>query len=170
MNDASNTSPSQWSRIWAPHRREYIDNLAGRYGEGDCPFCLVDDNQDLVVYRGEFTYAVLNLYPYNAGHVLICTNRHVALYDELTAAERQELGELTASAMKTLRKASGCEGFNIGMNQGAIAGAGVADHLHQHVVPRWAADINFMPIIAGTKVMPQMLSDTRKLLSELWCE
>ncbi len=170
MNDASNARPSAWDRIWAPHRREYIDKFAGRYSDGDCPFCLGDGNQELVVHRGELAYVLLNLYPYNAGHVLICPYRHVPLYDELTVVERHEIAELTGSAMRTLRKASGCEGFNIGMNQGAIAGAGVAGHLHQHVVPRWAADINFMPIIAGTKVMPEMLEDTRALLSELWCE
>jgi len=168
MVDGSNSPVSEWDRIWAPHRREYIENLAGRFSSDDCPFCLRHDNQDLVVHRGDLAYVVLNLYPYNAGHVLVCTNRHVALYDELTDPERHEVSDLTRAAMRTLRAITKCEGFNIGMNQGAIAGAGVAGHLHQHVVPRWAADINFMPIIAGTKVMPEMLADTQKLLSEGW--
>ncbi len=168
MEERQGTGPAHWDRIWAPHRREYIDNLAGRFDSSDCPFCLNGTNESLVVQRGEHAFVMLNLYPYNAGHLLVCTYRHVALYDELSPQEREEVGELTAQAMRTLREVSQCEGFNIGMNQGAIAGAGVAGHLHQHVVPRWAADINFMPIIAGTKVMPELLSETRDRLLKGW--
>ncbi len=110
----------------------------------------------------------MNLYPYNAGHVLICANRHVADLTDLTAQERAEISELTAHAMTTLRKVSSPAGFNLGMNQGAISGAGVADHIHQHVVPRWGGDANFMPIIGQTKVLPQLLSETRAALAANW--
>ena len=111
---------------------------------------------------------MLNLYPYNSGHLMVVPVRHVASYDELDAAETEELGALTKASMRTLRKASGAQGFNIGMNQGQVAGAGIAEHLHQHVVPRWGGDSNFMPIVARTKVLPQLLRDTRQLLADAW--
>ena len=110
----------------------------------------------------------MNLYPYNAGHLLICAYRHVADLTDLTEVERNEIFELTSTAMKVLRKVSGAKGFNLGMNQGAISGAGVAEHIHQHVVPRWAGDANFMPIIGQTKVLPQLLSETRSELTAAW--
>jgi ATP adenylyltransferase len=122
----------------------------------------------LIVARGEQAYVVMNLYPYNAGHLLICTNRHVAELPDLTESERNEVQALTAHAMKVLRKVSRAVGFNIGLNQGAVSGAGVADHFHQHVVPRWAGDANFMPIIGKTKVLPQLLKESRAQLSAGW--
>jgi ATP adenylyltransferase len=136
-----------------------------------CPFCRIpklSDQEGLIVARGEFAYAVMNLYPYNAGHLLICAYRHVADLTELTKAERDEISDMTAHAMITLRKVSSPEGFNLGMNQGAISGAGVAEHIHQHVVPRWSGDANFMPLIGQTKVMPVLLSQTRDELSAAW--
>ena len=96
---------------------------------------------------------LLNLYPYNSGHLLVCPYRHVATYDEATAEEVAEIGSLTQTAMRVLTETAHAHGFNIGMNQGRIAGAGIAEHLHQHVVPRWALDSNFFPIIAGTKAL-----------------
>ena len=113
-------------------------------------------------------YAVLNLYPYNAGHVLICPYRHVADYTELTQDETAEFAEFTKRAVRALRQASGAQGFNIGINLGSVAGAGIAAHLHQHVVPRWGGDTNFMPVTGRTRVLPQLLADTRKLLAEAW--
>ena len=118
--------------------------------------------------RGTTVYAVLNLYPYNAGHLMLCPYRHVAGYDDLTLDEVAELGRFTQLAMVTLREVSAPHGFNIGMNQGPIAGAGIAGHLHQHVVPRWGGDSNFMPVIAATKVLPQLLADTRTLVAAAW--
>jgi ATP adenylyltransferase len=165
--------PEAWDRIWAPHRAAYLADEAGTFDEDSCPFCIaqeVDDAAGLVVIRRKVSFVVLNKYPYNSGHLLICTNRHVPLYDELTTEEILEIGELTAQSMRTLRKASGAKGFNIGLNQGAVAGAGVAGHIHQHVVPRWAADINFMPILGGTKVLPELLEQTRALLVENWSD
>ena len=113
---------------------------------------------------------MLNLYPYSPGHVLVCPYRHVADYPDLTEAETHEVAALTQQAMRTVRSVSGAQGFNIGMNQGSIAGAGIAAHLHQHVVPRWGGDANFMPVIGRTKVLPQLLGDTRTLLAKAWAE
>ena len=159
-----------WDRIYTPHRLEY---LRGANVSDDCPFCAAPelnggDTLDLVAHRGQLAYVVLNLYPYNAGHVLICPYRHVADYTELTDAERDEIAQLTQESMHTLRAISGAQGFNLGMNQGSISGAGIAAHLHQHVVPRWGGDANFMPIIGETKVLPQLLTQTRDLLQEGW--
>jgi len=126
--------------------------------------------ESLVVARGEHVFAVLNLYPYNPGHLLVCPYRHVADYTELTGAETAELAAFTQRAMRVIRHASSPHGFNLGMNQGAVAGAGIAEHLHQHVVPRWGGDGNFMPVIGRTKVLPQLLGDTRALLLKAWAE
>jgi len=164
-------SPNAWERLWAPHRKEYLVEHAGNFTDETCPFCLAQDMSDsdgLIVVRQPLAYVVLNKYPYASGHILICTTRHVPMYDELTADEIAAIGLLTQEAMRTLRVVTNCSGFNIGLNQGSVAGAGVAGHLHQHVVPRWPADSNFMPIIGNTKVMPELLETTRQLLSEAW--
>jgi ATP adenylyltransferase len=165
--------PDAWARLWAPHRLDYLRGenrpLAGN--EITCPFCEIpqmSDEEGLVVHRGTHAYVVMNLYPYNPGHLLICANRHVADLTELTEGEREEIFALTSHAMVTIRKVSRPEGFNLGMNQGAISGAGVAAHIHQHVVPRWSGDANFMPIIGKTKVLPQLLTVTRNELAAAW--
>jgi len=165
--------PDAWSRLWAPHRLDYLRGenrpLAGN--EITCPFCEIpqmSDEEGLVVHRGKHAYVVMNLYPYNPGHLLICAYRHVADLTELTQEEREEIFALTSHAMTTIRKVSRPEGFNLGMNQGAISGAGVAAHIHQHVVPRWSGDANFMPIIGKTKVLPQLLTITRNELAAAW--
>jgi len=111
---------------------------------------------------------VLNLYPYNAGHLLVCPYRHVADYTDLTDAEVTELTRATQRCMRTVRTVSNAQGFNIGMNQGLVAGAGIAAHLHQHVVPRWGGDTNFMPVVGHTRVLPQLLSQSRELLAGAW--
>ncbi|MCS5506197.1 HIT family protein [Curtobacterium flaccumfaciens] len=166
--------PDAFQRLWNPHRMAYID--AGREGRGrghddDCPFCeapRMSDENALIVARGEHAYVLLNLFPYNNGHLLVCPYRHVPLYDEATPDELREIGELTQTAMRVLREVSHCDGFNIGMNQGEVAGAGVAAHLHQHIVPRWQSDANFFPIIARTKSMSQLLGETRRLVADGW--
>ena len=165
--------PDAWARLWAPHRLDYLRGenrpLAGN--EITCPFCEIptmSDEEGLIVHRGIHAYVVMNLYPYNPGHLLICANRHVADLTELTEGEREEIFALTSHAMVTIRKVSQPEGFNLGMNQGAISGAGVAAHIHQHVVPRWSGDANFMPIIGKTKVLPQLLTVTRNELAAAW--
>ena len=163
--------PDAFVRLWTPHRMAYIKGEGKPAGTSECPFCrapALSDEDGLVLARGERVYAVLNLYPYNSGHLMVVPYRHVADYTELTAGECGELAAFTQRAMATVRAVSGAQGFNIGMNQGSVAGAGIAAHLHQHVVPRWGGDTNFMPVVGHTKVLPQLLADTRALLAEAW--
>jgi ATP adenylyltransferase len=163
-----------FERLWTPHRMAYIKGEGKPSGPGadeGCPFCrapTVTDEEGLIVARGSLVYAVLNLYPYNSGHVLVCPYRHVADYNDLTAEETTEFGVFTQRTITALRAASAPHGFNVGMNLGTVAGAGIAAHLHQHVVPRWGGDTNFMPVTGHTRVLPQLLTDTRKLLAESW--
>ncbi len=162
--------PDELDRLWTPHRMDYI-KAGERASDDECPFCAAPgrpEDESLVVSRGALVYSVLNLYPYNPGHLLVCPYRHVADYTDLTDDETAEIATFTQVAMRTVRKVSGAHGFNIGMNQGSVAGAGIAAHLHQHVVPRWGGDTNFMPVVGRTKVLPQLLTDTRKLLAEAW--
>lgn len=165
----------QLARLWTPHRMAYIkgeNKPAPNATDGDgCPFCRIqqlEDREGLVVARGATVYAVLNLYPYNPGHLMVCPYRHVDDYTKLTAPESVELATFTKAAMTTIRHVSAAQGFNIGMNQGEVAGAGIAGHLHQHVVPRWGGDSNFMPVVGHTKVLPQLLGDTRDLMAAAW--
>ena len=165
--------PDGWQRLWAPHRLDYLRGENRPLGGNniECPFCRIpklSDEDGLIVHRGESAYVVMNLYPYNPGHLLICAYRHVADLTELSGTERDEILTLTAHAMLTIRKVSSPGGFNLGMNQGAISGAGVAEHIHQHLVPRWSGDANFMPIIGGTKVLPQLLHLTRNEIASAW--
>jgi ATP adenylyltransferase len=167
--------PDELDRLWTPHRMAYINGEDRREESYDkpagCPFCRAPGrpiDEGLVVARGETMYAVLNLYPYNPGHLMVVPYRHVADYTDLTEPETLELARFTQTAMRVIRRTSGAHGFNLGMNQGAVAGAGIAAHLHQHVVPRWGGDTNFMPVVGRTKVLPQLLADTRTLLAEWW--
>lgn len=163
-------APDDLQRLWTPHRMVYVSDHH-QPGRADCPFCAAPGRSDrdaLIVARGETAYVLLNLYPYNSGHLLVCPYRHIATYDEATADEVAEIGAMTQKAMRVLRGVMGCDGFNIGMNQGAVAGAGIAAHLHQHIVPRWAADANFFPIIAKTKALPELLGDVRERVARAW--
>jgi ATP adenylyltransferase len=165
--------PDGLDRLWTPHRIAYIrgENKPADSSAGECPFCRIQawpDEKGLVVRRGELAFAVLNLYPYSPGHLMLCPYRHVADYTDTTVEEAAEITRLTREAMTVVRSVSGAAGFNIGMNQGAIAGAGISAHLHQHVVPRWPGDQNFMPIIGRTKTLPELLQDTRRLLADAW--
>jgi ATP adenylyltransferase len=162
--------PDEFQRLWTPHRMAYIEGGPQPHVE-ECPFCWApkqDDEAALIVARGTHAFVLLNLFPYNSGHLLVCPYRHIPLYDDATAEEVAEIGALTQTAMRVVRTASNNDGFNIGMNQGAVAGAGIAGHLHQHIVPRWAQDANFFPIIARTKALPQILGDVRRTLAEAW--
>ena len=165
--------PDSWSRLWAPHRISYLSGENRPLPDNDvpCPFCRIptmDDVAGLIVARGTTAYVVMNLYPYNAGHLLVCAYRHVNDLTDLTAEERDEILELSAHAMKVLRKVANPAGFNLGMNQGSVSGAGVPEHIHQHVVPRWGGDSNFMPVIGQTKVLSQLLQETRDALASTW--
>jgi ATP adenylyltransferase len=146
--------------------------IGGDAGEAGCIFCnrltANDDVASLIVHRGEHCFAIMNLYPYNTGHVMIVPNTHVANIDELTAETLTEMALLLPVLTRALRRVLNCDGFNIGLNIGSVAGAGVADHLHEHVVPRWEGDANFMPIIGDTMVLPELIPATyAKLRAEL---
>lgn len=162
--------PDSFQRLWTPHRLVYIET--GQQPDEDaCPFCIaptLDDEKALIVARGTHAYVLLNLFPYNSGHLLVCPYRHVPTYDEATPEEVAEIGSLTQTAMRVITEVSHAHGFNIGMNQGRIAGAGIADHLHQHIVPRWALDANFFPIIAETKAVPRLLGEVRADIAAGW--
>lgn len=177
---------SGWSdrleRLWAPHRLAYVSDDgadddgdeavgAGGAARSSCPFCRIPsmaDGPGLVVARGESVYAVLNKHPYNPGHLMVVPYRHVAGLEDLDDAESLGLADFTRRAVLAIRAASRPHGFNVGLNLGGVAGGSLADHLHQHVVPRWGGDANFMTVIGNTKVMPQLLADTRDLLASAW--
>ena len=167
--------PDAFDRIWTPHRMAYINGESKPSGDPDdptsCPFCVIPtkpDDEALIVARGPLVYAVLNLYPYNAGHLLVVPYRHLPDITDLTGDEAAELALFTQQAVSTLRAASHPHGFNLGVNLGSVAGAGIAAHLHQHIVPRWGGDTNFMPVVGRTRVLPQLLHDTRDLLASAW--
>ena len=165
--------PDAFQRLWTPHRIQYIrgEGKPASADAAECPFCRIpamDDAEGLIVHRGELAYAVLNLYPYNAGHLLVCPYRHVADYTDLTDEETVEVATMSQTAMRVMRGVTSPQGFNLGLNQGQVAGAGIAAHLHQHIVPRWGGDSNFLPVIGQTKTMPQLLGDTRELLAAAW--
>jgi len=173
--------PDHLDRLWTPHRMAYVSGGSiptGAHGSAAeppvpaCPFCRIPtlpDEEGLVVARGERVYAVLNLYPYNPGHLMVVPFRHIADYTDLDAAdELVEFSEFTRRALTVIRSVSAPHGFNVGINAGSAAGAGIAPHLHQHVVPRWGGDSNFMPVVGQTKVLPQLLADTRRLLAKAW--
>jgi ATP adenylyltransferase len=147
-------------RLWAPWRLEYIKGPKPE----ECIFCAGpaagDDAAKYVVRRGEHCFAMLNAFPYNNGHLMVSPYRHVPSVEELEGPELLELMTLTQASLGALRAAYQPEGFNLGVNQGKIAGAGVEDHIHLHVVPRWSADTNFMPVIGDTRVLPQSLEDS----------
>lgn len=163
--------PDSFQRLWTPHRLAYIQGEGKPRTTGECPFCAAPgraDEDGLIVARGEVAYVVMNLFPYSPGHVLVCPYRHVSDYTDLTVDETREVAELTQKAMRVIRGVSHPDGFNLGLNQGVVAGAGIAAHLHQHVVPRWAGDANFLPIVAHTKAVPQLLGEARGLLAAAW--
>ena len=152
-------------RLWAPWRLEYIKGPK----PDECIFCTKpaegDDRGTYIVRRGEHCFAILNAFPYNNGHLMVAPYRHVPSIEELDEAALLELMTLSQSALGALRGAYGPEGFNIGINQGKVAGAGVEAHAHQHVVPRWGADTNFMPVVGSTRVLPQSLDDSWREIS-----
>lgn len=154
-------------RLWAPWRVSYV---TGARPEG-CVFCnhpSLSDEEALMVHRGETCFVVLNLYPFGSGHLMIVPFRHVASPGDLNTAERAELWELLDEALAAIETALGAQGHNVGFNLGPAAGAGIADHLHLHVVPRWSGDYNFMPVLADVRVMPQHLAETRAALVAAW--
>jgi ATP adenylyltransferase len=154
--------------LWSPWRLAYI---TGGAGSGGCVFCdaLIDPGADaLIVHRGATCYLILNLYPYNNGHLMVVPNRHLASLAAATPEERSELIELTTRAEIALTEAFQPHGLNMGINLGKPAGAGVLDHVHLHVVPRWNGDTNFMTVIGRTRVLPEELPDTAAKLRPIF--
>ena len=157
-------------RLWTPHRMAYVRSAVDDEG---CPFCAIPghpDAESLVVARGGSTYVVLNLHPYNPGHLMVLPYRHVADLTDLTAEESAELMAMTQQALRAVRRVSRPHSFNVGLNLGRSAGGSLADHLHQHVVPRWTGDANFITVVGGAKILPQLLEDTRDLIAAAWNE
>lgn len=155
-------------RLWAPWRLEYI---VGEKTEG-CIFCVFpkqdDDRKNRILDRGNHAYVIMNTFPYSNGHLLIVPYRHTGDFCELTEAESLEMMQLTQKSMRALKQACNPDGLNLGVNQGAAAGAGIADHIHLHIVPRWNGDTNFMPVLADTKVMPEALETSYDKLKPLF--
>jgi len=169
--------PDHLQRLWTPHRMSYIAESPMKKGAGSAlskePFTDIPEMSDedgLMVARGELVYAVLNLYPYNPGHLMVVPYRRVSELEDLTVAETAELMAFTQQAIRVIKAVSRPHGFNVGLNLGSSAGGSLAEHLHMHVVPRWGGDANFITIIGGSKVIPQLLGETRKLLAAEWAQ
>lgn len=150
---------------------EYIEKHLNDEG---CVFCsaqsMPDGSENLIIFRGERAFVILNRFPYTSGHLMIVPFEHVPTLEDLNAETRAEMMEITTQSIRVLREAYKPEGFNIGMNIGEIAGAGIADHVHTHIVPRWAGDTNFMTTLGETRVLPEALDVTYKRLREIWIE
>ena len=151
-------------KIWAPWRMEYIQMEK----PDGCILCEIpkqeSDDANYILYRGDKNFVIMNSYPYNPGHLMIVPYRHVANLEELTDEERHEHFDIVSRSIKVLRQAFSPEGFNLGMNIGKIAGAGIEDHIHTHMVPRWQGDTNFMPLISDVRVVPEAIAATYQKL------
>jgi ATP adenylyltransferase len=155
-------------RLWAPWRLEYVQHADEQEG---CVFCRAaegDDEEQLVVHRGERAFVLLNRFPYASGHVMVAPYRHGSSFDTLADVEALDVHRLAVEAIEVLRSVYGSEGFNVGWNLGRVAGAGIVDHGHVHVVPRWGGDTNFMPVLADLRVIPEHLVESRRRLAEAW--
>jgi len=155
-------------QLWAPWRLEYIEQADEQVG---CVFCRAaasDDEAGLVVHRGRHAFAMLNKFPYSSGHLMVAPYRHEGDFAALEDAEVVELHRLAGDGKAALAEVYAPDGYNLGWNLGRVAGAGVVDHVHLHVVPRWAGDTNFMPVLADVKVLPEHLEDTRRKLADAW--
>lgn len=154
-------------RLWAPWRRPYIESGGS---SDDCIFCskpaLGDDEKALIAHRGERCFVMLNAFPYNPGHVMVAPFEHTARLQDLDEPTSAELMGLAQRSLRALEDAYSPEGFNIGLNLGKIAGAGVADHVHLHVVPRWAGDTNFMPVVGDTRVISEGLDESYRTIRD----
>ncbi len=156
-------------RLWAPWRMTYISGASAKaYPQGACVFCLKwqerEDAENLVLFRGTTCYIMMNLFPYTNGHLMVVPVRHTADLSALSEAERLEVFALGQKGIEALTRAIHPDGFNIGMNLGRVAGAGIADHLHLHIVPRWNGDTNFMPVLGETRVISEGLTETYEKL------
>ena len=164
MADEERPTPDAPQPLWAPWRMEY---LKGPRTEG-CPLCDALEHDRLILHRGERAFVIMNLYPYSNGHVMVAPVEHLAHLSDLDAEVSAEVMELTQRSMAALDKIVGPEGFNIGYNIGHAAGAGITDHVHQHVVPRWIGDTNFMPVLAGRKTIGEAVEETLQKLKQVF--
>ena len=155
-------------QLWAPWRLEYIKQADEQLGCIFCEAAAGEDEEKLVVHRGERAFVLLNRFPYASGHLMAAPYRHVGEFGELTDDEGLEIHRLAERGIGALAQVYGPQGYNLGWNLGRIAGAGVVDHVHQHIVPRWAGDTNFMPVLADVKVLPEHLAESRSRLAEAW--
>ena len=155
-------------QLWAPWRLEYIEQADEQPGCVFCRAAAADDDDSLVLARGAGAFALLNRFPYSSGHFMVAPYRHVGDFEELSDEEALEVHRLAGRGMGALAETFSPQGFNLGWNLGRIAGAGVTDHVHLHVVPRWAGDTNFMPVLADVKVVPEHLLETRAKLAAAW--
>jgi ATP adenylyltransferase len=155
-------------QLWAPWRLEYIKQADEQAGCVFCDAAAGDDEERLVVQRGELAFVLLNKFPYSSGHLMVAPYRHVGELAGLTDEEALEVHRLAVQGVAALGEVYGPEGHNLGWNLGRVAGAGVVDHIHLHIVPRWAGDTNFMPVLADVKVLPEHLLETRLRLVEAW--
>ncbi len=161
------------NKLWSPWRSQYIDSIKNENDEDECVFCEMinsdpEDLTNLVVHRGSLTFTVLNLYPYNNGHLMVVPYRHTSEFKSLTAEENQEIMERMRAAYDALKETLHPEGFNMGLNLGRAAGAGIHEHIHFHIVPRWNGDTNFMPTLGEVKVISQDLIETKKKLLKVY--
>ena len=157
-------------RLWAPWRLEYVQHADEQDGCVFCRAAAADDVDGLVLHRGERAFALLNRFPYASGHLLVAPYRHGAGFDALDEAEALEVHRLAVAGIEALRAVYAPEGFNVGWNLGRVAGAGIVDHGHVHVVPRWGGDTNFMPVLADVRVVPEHLAESRRRLTDAWPE
>ena len=155
-------------RLWAPWRLEYIQSADEQPGCVFCRAAAAEDEEALMLHRGQAAFALLNKFPYSSGHLMVAPYRHVGDFGDLSDEEVLEVHRLASAGIGALAEATAPHGYNLGWNLGRIAGAGVVDHVHLHVVPRWAGDTNFMPVLADVKVMPEHLSETRRRLAAAW--
>jgi ATP adenylyltransferase len=155
--------PEGFGRLWSPWRMEYIKSAGGQ-DQPECIFCDLpardDDEKNLILARSDKAFVILNAFPYNPGHLMVAPFRHVGELEEVTEEEFADLDRLLQRSLRALKKDYEPQGFNIGMNLGRVAGAGIPDHVHWHVVPRWNGDTNFMPVIGQTKVLPELLGES----------
>ena len=173
IRDVGTGDIDRLQRLWTPHRMTYITAEPRSTSKTGHPFLdipTMSDEEGLILARGKSVYAVLNLYPYNAGHPMVVPYRQVADLEALTAQESAELMAFTQHTIRTIKAVSNPNAFNVGLNLGYAAGGSLAEHLHQHIVPRWVGDANFITVVGDAKVIPQLLRDTRALLADKWRE
>jgi ATP adenylyltransferase len=162
-------------KLWSPWRSQYIESIKDKSDNDKCIFCVaanqsLNDKESLLVEKGKKTYTVLNLYPYNNGHLMVVPYRHINDIELLTDEEKIEIFSKVQLAVNALKKVSKPEGFNIGANLGKVSGAGIDEHIHFHIVPRWNGDTNFMPVLGDVKVLSQDLLATKSLLIKAYSE